>query len=330
MHILFINVVKGIGMQNNQPLLSICIPTYNRASILDGNLAVVYEQIKGKDFPIEVIVSDNCSSDNTSFIVNKYITDGMKISYIRNNVNTGMDGNFAQCYRRANGKYILVLGDDDYLIDGKLEKLINYLRKGDYGLVHLKTNSNSSSEEVFYDPEKFLQNISYWITYITSNIINSKYIEEYNFEQYFGTYLTIVPLYLAASIKHEKNLIISERIFADGIVSNTNGGYNFFEVFSENYLRLWRTFVSNGQISSSLYRFIKHDIYKRFLIPNIYYLLIKKDVNNYRLENSWGNLLKQYAFCSYFYFDPLIFITKSIAIKIFRKQRKITSTIASN
>jgi glycosyltransferase involved in cell wall biosynthesis len=288
----------------NKILLTIAIPTYNRASILDGNLLSIYRQIENKSLPIEIIISDNCSPDNTTEVVKKYISKGMSITYIKNENNIGMDGNFAQCYRMAKGKYVLVLGDDDYLIEGKLEVLLNYLKKGDYGLVHLKTNSKSIiQEEVYTDNKAFLKNVSYWITYITSNIVNTKYIEGFDFEKYFGTYLTIMPLYLTASTKHAHNLMIHERIFANGLASGKNGGYNFFDVFLVNYLRLWKSFVSDGAISRNLYQWIKHDVLKNHLIPYSYLLLIKRVKNNYQLKGAWISILKYYSYCPYFYYD---------------------------
>ena len=56
------------------PLLSICIPTYNRAEILDKSLESITKQdIFQKTDEVEIIVSDNCSQDNTHNIVHKYI-----------------------------------------------------------------------------------------------------------------------------------------------------------------------------------------------------------------------------------------------------------------
>ncbi|MEO8236794.1 MAG: glycosyltransferase family 2 protein [Flavobacterium sp.] len=305
-------------MENNRHvLLSICIPTYNRSKALDGNLKALFKQIENKNLPIELIVSDNCSSDDTSVVVKKHIDKGMSINYIRNSENLGMDGNFAQCYRKAIGKYVLVLGDDDFLIEGMLEKLLEYLKNGDYGLVHLKTYSNNQIlSEIFLDSNLFLENISYWITYITSNIVNSKYIKDYDFEKYFGTYLTIVPLYLTAAIESKENIIIEERIFSDGMDSKTNGGYNFFEVFLVNYLKIWKEFEQKGKIKSSLFRRIKRDILRRFLIPNAYILLVEKKKNNYKLENSVSNILKYYFKHPYFYFDSLAFFMKHNLKKI--------------
>jgi len=306
-------------MEINEILLSICIPTYNRSEILNGNLSRIHNQIKGKNLPIEIIVSDNCSADNTANIVQAHISEGMPINYIRNNENLGMDGNFAQCYRRASGKYILVLGDDDYLRKGKLEKLLDYLSKGEYGLVHLKVASNSTEDiQVFDSSEEFLKNISFWITYITSNIVNSKYVIGHDFEKYFGTYLTIVPLYLTSATSKDKNLLIYDRIFEDGKDSKTNGGYNFFEVFVTNYLSIWKQYARKNKITNILYSYIKYDIFKKYVVDRVIILLILKQKGNFKTKSGWKILMYNYGYCPYFYSSLIHLLCKIFFTRIKR------------
>ena len=306
-------------MEINEILLSICIPTYNRSEILNGNLSRIHNQIKGKNLPIEIIVSDNCSADNTADIVQAHISEGMPINYIRNNENLGMDGNFAQCYRRASGKYILVLGDDDYLRKGKLEKLLDYLSKGEYGLVHLKVASNSTEDiQVFDSSEDFLKNISFWITYITSNIVNSKYVIGHDFEKYFGTYLTIVPLYLTSATSKDKNLLIYDRIFEDGKDSKTNGGYNFFEVFVTNYLSIWKQYARKNKITNILYSYIKYDIFKKYVVDRVIILLILKQKGNFKTKSGWKILMYNYGYCPYFYSSLIHLLCKIFFTRIKR------------
>jgi len=306
-------------MEINEILLSICIPTYNRSEILNGNLSRIHNQIKGKNLPIEIIVSDNCSADNTADIVQAHISEGMPINYIRNNENLGMDGNFAQCYRRASGKYILVLGDDDYLRKGKLEKLLDYLSKGEYGLVHLKVASNSTEDiQVFDSSEEFLKNISFWITYITSNIVNSKYVIGHDFEKYFGTYLTIVPLYLTSATSKDKNLLIYDRIFEDGKDSKTNGGYNFFEVFVTNYLSIWKQYARKNKITNILYSYIKYDIFKKYVVDRVIILLILKQKGNFKTKSGWKILMYNYGYCPYFYSSLIHLLCKIFFTRIKR------------
>ncbi len=309
-----------MSQKNNTVLLSICIPTYNRAGTLWGNLNKLYAQIYGLDLPIELIVSDNCSQDDTRNVVESFIVKGMKINYVRNSSNLGMDGNFAQCFRMAVGKYILVMGDDDFLLDGMLEKLINKIYETDYGLIHLNPRGVlNKSDEVFSNPELFLKNISFWITYITSNIVNSKYVKQYDFEKYNGTHLISVPLYLTATLSHDQNLIINERIFSDGVDISNNGGYNFFQVFLENYLRIWSGFKKKKLISQKLYFWIKKDIYKSFLLRNGYNLLVNKEKNNYNLENSYIKILSFYSYHSYFYINTISFVAKTYLKRLLKR-----------
>ena len=58
-------------MENKQPLLSICIPTYNRAEYLEGALKNIVTD-SAFDSRVEVIISDNASTDNTQEVGKKY------------------------------------------------------------------------------------------------------------------------------------------------------------------------------------------------------------------------------------------------------------------
>jgi abequosyltransferase len=295
---------------NNDILLSICIPTYNRSGILKGSLERIYSQTHNKKLPIEILISDNCSTDKTKDVISDFIERGMDIRYIRNDTNIGMDRNFYQCYRSARGFYIVVIGDDDYLIDGKLEKLLSYLTTGEYGLVHLKTQKNQNSIEIVNDSNQMYLATSYWLTYITSNIINRKVIENYQFEKYFGTFLLVLPLYIYAIKSANKNLLVNERIFESGLSKKTNGGYNFFKVFCDEYLKIWNYFLSLGYVSEKNFFSLKKDIYINYLVPMIYKLLIIKFENKYDLNNSWKYILKNYYLNFYTYIHLLIFPVK--------------------
>ena len=93
--------------EHTEPLLSLCIPTYNRAVILKENLSILQGQMSDIDqSDLELIVSNNCSPDNTEEIVSEYIKRGMSINYNCNAQNIGSDGNFLRCMKMAKGKYI--------------------------------------------------------------------------------------------------------------------------------------------------------------------------------------------------------------------------------
>ena len=98
-------------INNVHPLVTIAIPTYNRAGsylreTLAGAMNQTYENI-------EIIVSDNCSSDNTEAFI-RGISD-RRIRYFRHKTNIGANNNFNYCLEQANGDYFLLLQDDDMI-----------------------------------------------------------------------------------------------------------------------------------------------------------------------------------------------------------------------
>ena len=94
----------------DEPLVSICIPTYNRA----GMIGKAIESALGQTYRnIEVIVVDNASSDDTASVVAAYKDE--RLRYVRNDTNLGLFGNFNRCVDLAQGVYLHILHSDDYI-----------------------------------------------------------------------------------------------------------------------------------------------------------------------------------------------------------------------
>lgn len=111
---------------NSNPQVTIGIPTYNRAS---GNLGRVIERALGQSYRnIEVIVSDNCSSDNTAEIVQSF--KDSRLRYFRQENNIGANMNFNFCLNRAEGEYFLLFHDDDMIDQDFIEACISALEPG--------------------------------------------------------------------------------------------------------------------------------------------------------------------------------------------------------
>jgi len=130
---------KALGdvkMQNqSQPLVSICITSYNREKELSRCLNSIDASCHDL---IEIIVSEDCSPKRQMIIdeVNKYIkTSHYKVNLNLNESNLGYDGNLEKLISVANGKYILFSSDDDMFIAGALDKTIAFLKKNEYGVL---------------------------------------------------------------------------------------------------------------------------------------------------------------------------------------------------
>lgn len=102
-------------MKVSRPILSICIPTFNRASLLRSALWSLVPQVHQVGDQVEVIVSDNCSTDETSEVV-RWAQQYVSIRYHRNSTNVGSAANyFILTDELARGEFGWLLGDDDLI-----------------------------------------------------------------------------------------------------------------------------------------------------------------------------------------------------------------------
>ena len=135
-----------------QKLLSICIPTYNRAEKLSACLTRLYEEKESLDENlVEIIVSDNCSNDNTEIVVNQFIGK-IPIRYIRQTSNIGVTKNVIFLGRIATGKYIWHIADDDIVNKGVITKVITLL-KSERAIDSLFINYRTLSWGMWYKGE---------------------------------------------------------------------------------------------------------------------------------------------------------------------------------
>ena len=116
-----------------EPLLTIAIPTYNGSRTIRNMLDLLLPQCNAQ---VELLISDNCSTDNTEQIINEYKSKWTYIEYHRNETNIGPDANFLQCMQMARGCFTWLVSDDDIVMEGAVEKVLEYLSKHkDVGLV---------------------------------------------------------------------------------------------------------------------------------------------------------------------------------------------------
>jgi len=109
---------------NSPPLLSICIPTYNRAGLLRECLSSINpEELDGK---VEVVVSDNASTDDTLTVL-KAFQATHPLRYIVQSENLGPDRNFDAVVAEARGEYCWLLGSDDVVQPGGVRSLVAML-----------------------------------------------------------------------------------------------------------------------------------------------------------------------------------------------------------
>ncbi|MGE9980868.1 glycosyltransferase family 2 protein [Collinsella sp. SGI.184] len=130
-------------MHENNVDVSIIVSTYNHEGYLAKGLDSILSQKTHFDF--EVIIADDCSSDGTVAIARQYALHNRNVKLIASDINQGNSRNTWNAIKEANGRYIGFLEGDDYWIsDSKIEKLVSELEKDDslIGASHLISEVN--------------------------------------------------------------------------------------------------------------------------------------------------------------------------------------------
>lgn len=109
-------------------LVSIIMPSYNTAQFISETIKSVLAQTYTN---WELIIVDDCSTDNTDKVVNSFLTDE-RIRYLKNKKNSGAAVSRNYALREARGKWIAFLDSDDLWLPEKLEKQIAFMKNGGY------------------------------------------------------------------------------------------------------------------------------------------------------------------------------------------------------
>ncbi|MEO7216451.1 glycosyltransferase family 2 protein [Mucilaginibacter sp.] len=275
-----------------KPLLSIAIPTYNRAQLLGQCLDALFAQLSDEIAPlIEFIVSDNCSADNTTAVVEGYIARGHKITYFKNAENIGADRNITACFTKASGKYVWVFSDDDFLLPGYLKFIFNLLKKEEWGTLYMNTQWYSGeykavntpptgiSLDRFADPLQYIGRVSYWTTFITGNIVNKSLFTDIAYIQEFcESNLVQLSWTLPAAFKGPQNGIINDRILA--CRADNTGGYKLLKVFGTNFNDVMDRLIMKGFIDKRVKRIMNHH-----LLSTFFPMFINNPGANFEKEN---------------------------------------------
>lgn len=145
----FLHVITGKIAQ--KPLLSICIPAYNRPQMLNYALDRFISQIEGKyEECIEILITDDASPNDSLRPVRERVEKYDYIDYRRLEQNIGLERNLLESARRARGKYLWIFGDDDFLeTDDALDIIISHLREGaQHAYIINKTRRSNDLKEV--------------------------------------------------------------------------------------------------------------------------------------------------------------------------------------
>lgn len=248
----------------NKPLLSICIPTYNRAEYLEKSLDSLVNQESFSQ--IEVVISDNCSTDGTQILCERFCKEHANIHYYRNAENIH-DRNFPTVLMRANGVFRKLYNDNMIHFAGELLYLLTLLEKYQksrpflfflHGKIGVKKQKNEVCE--FQSLDQLVLRTSHHFTWISA----FGFWEEdcVHFDTTFDLCDTkIWQSYtgLKNADERKKIVIVSKKMIDWLPVKNRDYSYGLYTVFFTNFPELLGQYVDSKKLSAkTLYAVRKH------------------------------------------------------------------------
>lgn len=118
-------------MDHITKLLTVAIPTYNRSSSLRAMLDLLTEDIREFKNDVEIIISDNCSTDNTSQVIENWLSRqscDISVTVIKQIKNIGVSKNIVSLIYNASADYFMFLGDDDRIDRRNFPDILDILR----------------------------------------------------------------------------------------------------------------------------------------------------------------------------------------------------------
>lgn len=247
--------MQTIGSEVNcQSLLTIAIPTYNRSAFLELSLKRINDELakmsNDRRKLVKVYVSNNASTDNTIEIIsrNQCISAG-EFEAVHNAENMGGERNVVQCYAVATTPYVWVLGDDDVILPGKLQLVLDVLAKQEIDILYM--HGYSYSDNYLDEPKRgrgksgfrecssaldFVRHTHVILTSITALVVRSGVKAKTAKHVVEGSNLPQLGWIFPLLCDGKKFAIIEDRIFAAKM--GNSGGYDAINVFGSNLTKI--------------------------------------------------------------------------------------------
>lgn len=236
--------------------ISICIPQYNRIQYLLRSLQIIENQTYPE---IELVISDDCSTDETeSEIKNLIPTYKYPIVYYKNEVNKGYDFNYRKCIELGSGDYCLVIGNDDSLVKPEnINNLVMFLKElelpdiGFCNMMEERTNNTlveraRTTAVLGSGPETALKYYSCF-SFVGGLIYKKSTFEKFNTDKYDGsifaqTYLGVLMVSSGCRLFSVKDPMVLKDMLLEGKFRNS---------YRDRIAKKWKDYkVVNGGLPS--------------------------------------------------------------------------------
>ena len=288
-----------------KPILSICIPTFNRCGYLYFTLKSIVEQdIFKNTYDIEIVISDNCSSDLTEEITEIFINQFPdKIIYNKNKENIG-DKNFEKALALGHGEVLKLHNDNFTFNDGALEVVVNKIkefRQEKPMIFFANGNSRVGQSKMCANLNEFVSAASYLTTWIAAfSIWKEDFDKCEDFTKNIHTFLTQTDVLFNMSAGGKKMFVFNDKIF-DGQNVLKKGGYNLSKIYGKNYLSFMKKYLKDGHLDKKVYEKEKKVLLTNHIIPMRFSTSLREKEWKFKNDGYWRYLINDYWYNLYFY-----------------------------
>ncbi len=296
----------------NKPLLSICVPTYNHAHALQKMLEnIVSLPVFIESEEIEIVISDNASSDETPTIAASFADKWPdRVRYFRNDTNV-QDKNFEMALARGCGSFRKLANDTLLFKECGLRKMLSAIREnvGNEPLLFFSNGNGVSRMEKreCHSFEDVLDEISFFVTWIGGfGLWERQFAKLHDFSRRSDLLLTQVDAFFRILDVENTALVYNFR-FEDSLPRPRKGNYSVAKVFGQNYFSILHPYVVSGRLSKKAYRNEKSRMLRGLLLP---YMLVGNA--GFSTRGYVSKLFPLYA-CNlrYLLFLPIILVARA-------------------
>lgn len=294
----------------SQYLLSICIPTYNRAPYLKkclDSLVCQPEFLKGD---VEIVISDNASTDDTCTLVTGYQRRYSNITYHRNDHNIGYingDINYAIAMQSGHGLLRKLGGDTRIYKRGSLKYFckaaIKYRREKP--IMYFSNGQNSQrlkDETIISSTESFLRAVSFGITWQDTFFLwDSECGKLVDYASKSTSGFWFIEKNIELMQKKQLSVFFTQNVIGGSKVKKKDISYGVFDVFYNNFLGIFRPLVVKQIITQDCFDYLEKDLLFGFFLNSILEWELRNDRYIFsEKENLKEAVLNQYRGKPYF------------------------------
>lgn len=226
--------------QVTQQLLSICIPTFNRAEILTECLEDLILKVGTYNF--EIIVSDNNSTDNTKEIVEAFKVKYSPLKYIKQNSSSDPDRNFASALSHSTSSYTWLIGDSYRIKENALEVLLELMSTNRFDLIVVNcfNQVKGIDSAVYTNSSKLLDDLGWYLPIMSAYIYKDNILRNADYERYYSSYFLQMGITFEFLEKNKFEVYwYADNGFGATSIPKKSWQYETFNVFAKN----WTEFI---------------------------------------------------------------------------------------